>query len=83
MTKDEIFDGLKKILVSEFELEESSVTPDALIGDDLDLDSIDAIDLIVKMKEFAPAGKGNIDPSVFKSVKTVQDVVDALADAWA
>lgn len=82
MTKDELFKKLKEILVSEFELEEEAVTPQALIGDDLDLDSIDAIDLIVKMKEFAPAGKGNLDPSIFKSVKTVQDVVDALADAW-
>lgn len=83
MTKEELFANLKNILVSEFELEESAVTPQALIGEDLELDSIDAIDLIVKMKEFAPADKGAVDPSIFKSVKTVQDVVDALADAWA
>ena len=54
MSKDEIFSKLKTILVSEFEIEEDSVTPTALLGDDLDLDSI------------------------FKTVKTVQDVVDAL-----
>src|SRR5574344_54089 len=78
MSKDEIFSKLKTILVSEFEIEEDSVTPTALLGDDLDLDSIDSIDLIVKMKEFMPADKGNVDPSIFKTVKTVQDVVDAL-----
>jgi acyl carrier protein len=50
MSKDEIFEKLKGILVSEFELDEGDVTPDALLGDDLDLDSIDSIDLIVKMK---------------------------------
>lgn len=83
MTNDEIFTKLKEILVSVFELEESQVTPDALLGDDLDLDSIDAIDLVVKMKEYTPEGKPAIDASIFKEVKTVQDVVDALAKVWA
>lgn len=78
MTNDEIFSKLKTILVDEFEIAEADVTPDALLGDDLDLDSIDAIDLIVKMKEFMPADKGNVDPSIFKEVKTLNDVVNAL-----
>ena len=83
MSKDEIFEKLKGILVSEFELDEGDVTPDALLGDDLDLDSIDSIDLIVKMKECMPADKVNVDPSIFKTVKTVQDVVDALVPYMA
>ena len=77
MSKDEIFTKLKDILVSEFEIEEDSITPDATLFDDLDLDSIDSIDLIQKMKEFMPAGT-QFDPAIFKTVKTVQDVVDAL-----
>ena len=77
MSKDEIFTKLKDILVSEFEIEEDSITPDATLFDDLDLDSIDSIDLIQKMKEFMPAGT-KLDPAIFKTVKTVQDVVDAL-----
>lgn len=83
MTGEEIFEKLKEVLVSVFELDESSVSPDALLGDDLDLDSIDAIDLVVKMKEYTPEGKPPIDASIFKEVKTVQDVVDALAKVWA
>ena len=83
MSKEEIFDKVKNILVSEFELDEGDVTPDALLGDDLGLDSIDSIDLIVKMKEFMTADKGNVDPSIFKTVKTVQDVVDALVPYMA
>lgn len=83
MSKDEIFVKLREILVSVFELEESEVTPEAFLGDDLDLDSIDAIDLVVKMKEFTPEGKPAVDASIFKEVKTVQDVVDALASVWA
>lgn len=77
MSKDEIFTKLKSILSKEFEIDEASITPDATLGDDLDLDSIDSIDLIVKMKEYMPAGT-NVDPQIFKTVKTVQDVVDAL-----
>ena len=57
MSKDEIFEKLKGILVSEFELDANDITPDALLADDLDLDSIDSIDLIVKMKEFMAADK--------------------------
>lgn len=77
MSKDEIFSKLKDILISEFEIEGDSITLEATLFDDLDLDSIDSIDLIQKMKEFMPAGT-KFDPAIFKTVKTVQDVVDAL-----
>ena len=75
MTKEEIFDKLKAILSKEFEIEEDNITPAAKLADDLELDSIDSIDLIVKMKDFIP---GKVDPAIFKTVKTMQDVVDAL-----
>jgi acyl carrier protein len=75
MTKEEIFDKLKSILSTEFEIDEDKITPAAKLADDLDLDSIDSIDLIVKMKDFIP---GKVDPAIFKTVKTMQDVVDAL-----
>ncbi|MFA6857397.1 MAG: acyl carrier protein [Treponema sp.] len=75
MTKEEIFDKLKSILSTEFEIDEDKITPTAKLADDLDLDSIDSIDLIVKMKDFIP---GKVDPAIFKTVKTMQDVVDAL-----
>ena len=75
MTKEEIFDKLKAVLSKEFEIEEDKITPTAKLADDLELDSIDSIDLIVKMKDFIP---GKVDPAIFKTVKTMQDVVDAL-----
>ena len=75
MTKEEIFDNLKASLSKEFEIEEDKITPAAKLADDLELDSIDSIDLIVKMKDFIP---GKVDPAIFKTVKTMQDVVDAL-----
>ncbi len=48
--------------------------------EDLDLDSIDAVDLAVKFKDLT--GK-RLSPETFKSVRTVQDVVDALAGLLA
>lgn len=78
MQKEEIFNELKKILSAEFEINADIITPEADLRENLNLDSIDAIDLFVKMKEYIPAGKGNIDPMILRSVRTVQDVVDAL-----
>jgi len=75
MTKEEILHKLKEILSHEFEIEAASITGDSKLYEDLELDSIDAVDLLVKMKEFVP---GKIEPEQFKKARTVQDVVDIL-----
>jgi acyl carrier protein len=75
MTKDDIFQKIQNILAEEFEVEKGAVTPEAKLFEELELDSIDAVDLLVKMKEFIP---GKIDPEMFKKAVTVQDVVDLL-----
>jgi acyl carrier protein len=59
-----------------FELDKSQITPETNLYSELNIDSIDAVDLAVKLKELT--GK-RLQPEVFKSVRTVQDVVDALA----
>lgn len=75
MEKQEIFEKLKAALIEEFDMDEAKVTPEARLYEDLELDSIDAVDLIVKLKSMLPK---NIDPEVFKTVRTMQDVVDAI-----
>jgi acyl carrier protein len=75
MDKQAIFDKLKAALIEDFEMDEAKVTPEARLYEDLELDSIDAVDLIVQLKSLLPT---NIDPEVFKTVRTVQDVVDAI-----
>jgi len=75
MTKEEIFQKIQNILTEEFEIEKESIVPDAKLYQDLELDSIDAVDLLVKMKGFIP---GKIDPESFKKAVTVQDVVSIL-----
>jgi acyl carrier protein len=75
MNKHDIFTMMKEILVAEFELDSEAVTPEAQLYTELDLDSIDTVDLIVKMKEYIP---GKVDPVLFKNALTVQDVVEVL-----
>ena len=77
MEKQEIFDKIKSALIDDFGIKAEKLVPEARLYEDLELDSIDAVDLIVKLKSFLPR---NIDPEVFKSVRTLQDVVDAIFD---
>jgi acyl carrier protein len=61
--------------VNEFEIEAEKITPETLLVDELDLDSIDFVDMISKVRDFIP---GKLNPESFKSVRTLQDIVDAL-----
>ncbi|GAA0545836.1 MULTISPECIES: acyl carrier protein [Rheinheimera] len=74
-TQQDVFNLLQQLMVKEFELDASQITPDANLYEDLDLDSIDAVDLVVKLREIT--GK-KIEPEAFKSVRTVNDVVNAV-----
>ena len=76
-SREEIFIILKKLLTENFEMAEDIITLDARLYEDLDLDSIDAVDMIVELKRIT--GK-NIDPQAFKKVRTVEDVVSAVFD---
>ncbi|RUM73142.1 MAG: acyl carrier protein, partial [Sulfurovum sp.] len=49
MNEEEILVELKKVLMDEFEVDEEKITPNASFYEDLELDSLDAIDLIVTM----------------------------------
>jgi acyl carrier protein len=75
VTEKEIFERLKRVLVETFELDSARITPGATLFDDLDLDSIDAVDLAIKLQEIT--GK-RIRPQEFKAIRTVGDVVVAV-----
>ena len=76
-TRDEIIQELTKAFVELFEVNEADVTPEAHLGDDLGLDSIDAIDLIVRLQNFT--GK-KIQPERFKTIRTVEDTIVAVQE---
>jgi acyl carrier protein len=74
-TRDDIFNTLRDALVELFELEPERVSLDANLYQDLEIDSIDAVDLIDHIKR--QTGK-KIAAEEFKSVRTVNDVVEAV-----
>jgi acyl carrier protein len=74
-SREEILAHLREVLVDLFELPAEKITPEAHLYTDLDIDSIDAVDLILKLKDFT--GR-KIQPQAFKHVRTVGDVVEAI-----
>ncbi|NRA53016.1 MAG: acyl carrier protein [Gammaproteobacteria bacterium] len=71
-TQQEIYQVLADILVEEFEIDSGDISMDTHLYEELDLDSIDAVDLMVKLRELT--GK-KMEPEAFKLVRTVRDVV--------
>jgi acyl carrier protein len=74
-SKEKIFELIKEFLVNDFECDAATLKPETKLFEELDLDSIDAVDLIVKLQHIT--GK-KIDPESFKQVRTVSDVTDAI-----
>ena len=73
--RDEILHLVRDIMQEMFEIEADEVTLEANLYEDLDFDSIDAVDLIVKLKEMT--GKA-LKPENFKNARTINDVVEAV-----
>jgi Acyl carrier protein len=70
-----VYHEVSALLVRLFEIDPAAITPEARLYEDLELDSIDAVDMIVQLQK--KTGK-KIKPEEFKAVRTVQDVVDAV-----
>ncbi|MEO9275989.1 acyl carrier protein [Marinomonas sp. 5E14-1] len=71
----EVFEKVSGVLQDLFELSADDIQPSSKLYEDLDIDSIDAVDLVVELKKMT--GK-KINPDDFKSVRTVEDVVIAV-----
>jgi acyl carrier protein len=76
MSKDQLQTWVIDLLAEMFELDKAELTANSNLYADLDIDSIDAVDLAVKLKQLT--GK-RLQPEVFKTIRTIADVVDALA----
>ena len=75
ISKDTILKELTKILTEDFEIDEAEITPQANLFEDLELDSIDAVDLAVRVQQFTHK---KISPENFKQIRTIEDVVNAI-----
>lgn len=76
MTDAEIESTVRDILVSDFEVDPERLSPETNLFTDLDLDSIDAVDLVVRLQQ--ETGR-NVDPASFKQIRTLADVVAAVS----
>lgn len=76
MTRDEIHEAVRSILVAEFELDADRVTEGARLVEDLDLDSIDGVTIVVRLEARLHV---SITDEEIQEMATVGDVVDALA----
>ena len=78
MNADEakILEQIKEVLVDLFDLNEAEIVPEARLYEDLDIDSIDAVDLLIDLKKMIDV---DISSEKFNEVRTIQDVMDAIA----
>lgn len=74
-SREQILAHVQNTLVELFEVSPGEVKPEARLYEDLDIDSIDAVDLVVELKQFT--GR-RINPEAFKSVRSIDDVVNAV-----
>ncbi len=76
MTREQILAEIVRSLVDDFDVDPSLVRPEARLREDLDLDSIDAVDLSVKMQELT--GR-RVEEAKLRAIRTVADIVDTVA----
>jgi len=77
-----IFERLKKIIAEQLDVEEKKITPETSFVDDLNVDSLDLIELITAMEEefSTPGRKLEIADEDVEKIQTVQDAIDYLYD---
>ncbi|MBJ9703363.1 MULTISPECIES: acyl carrier protein [Acinetobacter] len=80
LSQEQVLTKLREWMEDLFEIEPESVQLDSNLYSDLDVDSIDAVDLVVKIKELT--GK-QVKPEDFKNVRTVLDVVTVIRNMTA
>ena len=74
-TKDDIFKRIALIMQEQFDVDATAVRADARLRDDLDIDSIDAVNLMIELKSLT---QKKIALENFHQVKTIDDLVNSV-----
>ena len=74
-SKEDVLEAIKGVLVSEFECDSEALVPEAKLFDDLDLDSIDAVDLVVRLQNITGL---KVKAEDFKSIRALGDISDVV-----
>lgn len=77
-----ILERLRKVIVEQLDVEKKEITPETSFVDDLNVDSLDLIELITAMEEefSTPERKLEIADEDAEKIQTVQDAIDYLYD---
>ena len=75
-TKEAIYEQLLVLMDELYEVEPAQVRPEALLGDDLDIDSIDAVDMAARLQQLTGH---KLEPAAFREIRTVQNLIDAVS----
>ncbi len=73
ISRPEIIAHVNKTLIDEFEVPEDVIAPDKRLREDLELDSLDAVDMIVALEQGL---KIRVDEEEAKQIRTVGDIYD-------
>ncbi|EIK46011.1 putative acyl carrier protein [Cellvibrio sp. BR] len=74
-TRDSLLTRIADILQEQFDVEPGSITLDSRLREDLDIDSIDAVNLMIELKSITAK---QITLENFHQVKTIGDLIDAI-----
>jgi acyl carrier protein len=80
VTREQIYNDVRAMMTETFELEPERVTLDARLYEDLDLDSIDALDMVVKLQELIHR---RVEERELRALRSVSDVVEMVAGTFA
>jgi len=72
-SQEEIYNRIVVVFEELFEIDASDISPESNLYEDLDIDSIDAVDLVIELRKMT---RKKIQPDDFKAVRTVQDIVE-------
>ena len=75
MTKEDVLGRINAVLAGEFEIDRAKLVPEARLFEDLDLDSIDAVDLVVRLQQQTSL---KVKAEDFKTIRTLGDVADII-----
>jgi len=79
LDKAAVYAVIKELMISEFGLDADSISLEKSLNDDLQLDSLDMVDLVLRLGDYIHK---KTDPSLFKNACTVQDLVDLIFPLW-
>lgn len=74
-SREEVFDIVYDILVKDFECSREDLKPETRLFEDLDLDSIDAVDFLVRLQKLT---EKRVNPEDFKKIRTLDDLVNVI-----